>query len=107
MLISTGRSPVGGRATRPRQAVRAKRATVAIAERKVTAQSGDRLPRINLLTGHVRPQAETTISSAAMRCRRGLGGPISSEAEGRREKEATGEIMRRATSHVKGERGGA
>src|SRR5260370_37529355 len=93
MLISTGRSPVGGRATRPRQAVRAKRATVAIAERKGTAQSGDRLPRITLLTGHVRPQAETTISRAAMPCRRALGGTISRDAVGRRGRVPGGAVL--------------
>lgn len=66
MLTSTGRSPAGGHAMRPRQAVSAKRATVAMAERRVTAQSGERLARITLLTGHVRPHAETTMSRAAM-----------------------------------------
>jgi hypothetical protein len=66
MLISTGQSPGGGSVMRPRQAVRAKRATVASAQRRTTAQSGESCCSTTLFTGQVSPQASTTISRAAM-----------------------------------------
>ncbi len=50
--------------TRPRHAVRAKSAMVAMAERRVTAQSGERLWSTTLFTGQVRPQATTTMINA-------------------------------------------
>src|SRR5262249_51424844 len=64
MLTSTGRSPRGGGVTRPLMAWRAKRATVAIAERSVTAQSGESVASTTLFTGQVKPQASTTVTRA-------------------------------------------
>ena len=66
MLSNTGRSARAGKATRPRTADNAKSATVAIAMRSETDQSGGRLARITLFTGQVRPQARTTVISSRM-----------------------------------------
>src|SRR5512144_2018831 len=89
MLSSTGRSLLGGSATRPRQAVSAKRAAVAMAERRVTAQSGERLSSTTLFTGHVRPQDRITTSRATEPWRRALGGTISRGAPGPRRRRAS------------------
>src|SRR6266511_2144324 len=66
MLSSTGTSVRGGRASRSSTIAIANSATVAIAERSAIIQSGDRDSRITLFTGHVRPQAMTTMMRKRM-----------------------------------------
>src|SRR5882672_2225945 len=66
MLSSTGTSVRGGRASRPSTIAMANSATVAIAERSAIIQRGDRDSRITLFTGHVRPQATTTMMRKRM-----------------------------------------
>src|SRR5437899_6001187 len=66
MLRSTGTSVRGGRASRPSTIAMANSGTVAIAERSAIIQSGDRDSRITLFTGHVRPQATTTMMRKRM-----------------------------------------
>ena len=45
-----------------------------MAERSVTAQSGESVVSTTLLTGHVRPQAAITMTSARRPWRRGVEG---------------------------------
>jgi hypothetical protein len=72
MLMSTGRSPRGGNVSRPLAACSAKRAMVAMAARRETAQIGGRVASTTLFTGHVSPQASTTVIRARMPWRREL-----------------------------------
>jgi len=79
-------------------------ARVAIAERSVTAQSGDSVARTILLTGQVRPQAAITMISARRPRRRALEGtgPISRDAAGGRGREASSAILLRANARRQG-----
>jgi hypothetical protein len=60
-----------------------------------------------LFTGHVSPQAETTMSRAAMPWPRAVEGTISREAAGRRGRGASGAILPRADRRVKADPLGA
>ena len=82
MLSTMGRSPRRGRVTLPHQAVMPKSTTAAIPERRATDQSGDRLWRMTLFTGQVRPHVRTTATSRMIAWRNPVsGGGIGRGAE--------------------------
>src|SRR5580765_6844404 len=82
MLSTMGRSSRRGGATRPHQAVVAKRTMVAIAVRSATDQRGGKLWRITLFTGQVMPHVSTTAPSSTAARRRDTP-PCASSGAGR------------------------
>ena len=70
MLSTMGTSSRRGGATRPHQAVIAKRTMAAIPVRSATDQSGGKLWRITLFTGQVMPHVSTTAASSTAARRR-------------------------------------
>ena len=82
MLSTMGRSSRRGGATRPHQAVIAKRTMAAIPVRSATDQRGGKLWRITLFTGQVTPHVSTTAASSTAARRRDTP-PCASSGAGR------------------------
>ena len=73
-MLSTTGSPLRGQREPPRTSAMANSAKAAIAERMAMVHSAEKLSRRTLLTGQTRPQASTTVMSAAMPARRDASG---------------------------------